>query len=60
MRSEIRGQLACLMGGRAAEQLTCASISTGAMDDLKRATELAARAISVGVGCGLRWQAGRG
>lgn len=27
--SEIRGQLAMLMGGRAAEQLTCASVSTG-------------------------------
>jgi cell division protease FtsH len=28
--SEIKGQLAMLMGGRAAEQLTCASVSTGA------------------------------
>jgi len=27
--SEIRGQLAMLMGGRAAEQLTCDSVSTG-------------------------------
>lgn len=27
--SEIRGQLSMLMGGRAAEQLTCASVSTG-------------------------------
>ena len=29
--SEIRGQLAMLMGGRAAEQLTCSSVSTGAV-----------------------------
>ena len=47
--SEIRGQLAVLMGGRAAEQLTCESLSTGAVDDIKRATELAQRAVSVGV-----------
>jgi len=44
--SEIRGQLAMLMGGRAAETLTCASVTTGAMDDIRRATELAARTIS--------------
>ncbi|KAF5831580.1 ATP-dependent metallopeptidase Hfl [Dunaliella salina] len=44
--TEIRGQLAMLMGGRAAETLTCASVTTGAMDDIRRATELAARTIS--------------
>lgn len=32
--SEIKGQLAMLMGGRAAEQLTCASVSTGARNVL--------------------------
>ena len=38
---EIRGQLAMLMGGRAAEQLTCSAVSTGAVDDIRRATDLA-------------------
>jgi hypothetical protein len=32
--SEIRGQLAMLMGGRAAEQLTCAGVSTGEQQGL--------------------------
>lgn len=32
---EIRGQLATLMGGRAAEQLTCTAVSTGAPSKLE-------------------------
>ncbi|KAL0030458.1 hypothetical protein WJX79_006749 [Trebouxia sp. C0005] len=44
--NEIRGQLAMLMGGRAAEELTCGHLSTGASDDIRRATELAYRAVS--------------
>lgn len=44
--SEIRGQLAMLMGGRAAEHLTCAAVSTGAMDDIRRATDLAYKSVS--------------
>lgn len=44
--SEIRGQLSMLMGGRAAEQLTCASVSTGAVDDIRRATDIALRSVS--------------
>lgn len=44
--NEIRGQLATLMGGRAAEALTSASVSTGAVDDIKRATDLAHRAVA--------------
>lgn len=43
---EIRGQLAMLMGGRAAEQSTCAAVSTGAVDDIRRATDLAYKAVS--------------
>ncbi|GLC33743.1 hypothetical protein PLESTM_000106500 [Pleodorina starrii] len=43
---EIRGQLAVLMGGRAAEHLTCAAVSTGAADDIRRATDLATRSVS--------------
>lgn len=44
--NEIRGQLAMLMGGRAAEELTCSHLSTGASDDIRRATELAYRSVS--------------
>ncbi|KAL4429196.1 hypothetical protein ABPG77_010175 [Micractinium sp. CCAP 211/92] len=43
---EIRGQLAMLMGGRAAEELTCDSVSTGAVDDIRRATDMAYKAVS--------------
>ncbi len=35
-----------LMGGRAAEQITCDAVSTGASDDIRRATDLAQRAVS--------------
>lgn len=44
--TEIRGQLAMLMGGRAAEELTCSNVSTGAVDDIRRATDLAMRFVS--------------
>ncbi|GAX82457.1 hypothetical protein CEUSTIGMA_g9884.t1 [Chlamydomonas eustigma] len=50
--SEIRGQLVVLMGGRAAEMLTCEAVSTGASDDIRRATEMAQQAVSeYGLGC---------
>ena len=35
------------MGGRAAEQVTCGRLSTGASDDLKSASSLAYQAVSV-------------
>ena len=44
--SEIRGQLCMLMGGRAAEQITCTSVSTGAVDDIRRATDLANKSVT--------------
>lgn len=44
--SEIRGQLAMLLGGRAAEHLFCHAISTGAVDDIRRATDLAYKAVT--------------
>lgn len=44
--SEIRGRLAMLMGGRAAEELTVGPVSTGAMDDIRRATSLAYRSVA--------------
>ncbi len=40
-RKEILGFIAFAYGGRVAEELTCDDISTGAYDDIKRATELA-------------------
>ena len=42
-QSELRARLAVMMGGRAAEALTFDEVSTGASDDLARATDLARR-----------------
>ena len=42
-QSELRARLAVMLGGRAAEALTFGEVSTGASDDLARATELARR-----------------
>lgn len=44
--SEIRARLAILLGGRAAEMLTCDDVSTGAADDIKKATSLAYQTVS--------------
>jgi cell division protease FtsH len=41
--SELRARLAVMLGGRAAEALTFNEVSTGASDDLARATDLARR-----------------
>ena len=44
---ELRGRLAVLMAGRAAEEATGSGrVSTGASDDIQRATELAVRAVA--------------
>jgi len=40
-RSELRNRLAMLLGGRAAEALVIGEISTGAADDLGKATDIA-------------------
>ena len=40
-REELRDRLAVLMGGRAAEEITCGDLSTGARNDLEQATEIA-------------------
>jgi cell division protease FtsH len=42
---ELEDQLAIMMGGRAAERLMCGTISTGAVDDIQRATQLARRMV---------------
>jgi cell division protease FtsH len=40
-RAELENKMAVLLGGRASEQLVFAEISTGAADDLARATDIA-------------------
>jgi cell division protease FtsH len=43
---ELRGQIATLLGGRAAEEIVFKSITTGASNDLQRATDLAERMVT--------------
>jgi cell division protease FtsH len=40
-RQDLRGQLAVLLGGRSAEEIAFGEISTGAQNDLQRATDIA-------------------
>ena len=40
-RAELLNKMAVLLGGRAAEQVVCHEVSTGAADDLVRATDIA-------------------
>jgi cell division protease FtsH len=40
-RQEMLDQICVLLGGRAAEETECRDVSTGAQDDLERATEMA-------------------
>lgn len=44
--AELRGQIATLLGGRAAEEIVFNSITTGASNDLQRATDLAERMVT--------------
>jgi cell division protease FtsH len=44
--TEISGQIATLLGGRVAEELVFGRISTGAADDIQKATDLAEKAIT--------------
>jgi len=43
---ELEDQIAIMMGGRAAEQLMVGTSSTGAVDDIQRATQLARRMVT--------------
>jgi len=43
---ELRGRISTLLGGRAAELVVFNKISTGASDDIQKATELAEKAIT--------------
>ncbi|MBD2015906.1 ATP-dependent metallopeptidase FtsH/Yme1/Tma family protein [Microcoleus sp. FACHB-53] len=43
---ELRGQIATLLGGRSAEEVVFGNITTGAANDLQRATDLAERMVT--------------
>ncbi len=45
-REELEDRIAVMLGGRAAEQVFCGTISTGASDDIQRASELARRMVT--------------
>jgi cell division protease FtsH len=44
--AELRGQIATMLGGRSAEEIVFGSITTGASNDLQRATDLAERMVT--------------
>jgi cell division protease FtsH len=46
LEDELRGQLTTLLGGRAAEEIIFGKVSTGASDDIQKATDLAERAVT--------------
>ncbi len=46
LEDELRGQLATLLGGRAAEEVMFGKVSSGASDDIQKATDLAERAVT--------------
>ncbi|MCS7089965.1 MAG: ATP-dependent zinc metalloprotease FtsH [Verrucomicrobiota bacterium] len=46
-RSELYDRLKCLLGGRAAEELVFGEVSTGAQNDLERATSVARHMVAV-------------
>jgi len=43
---ELQDRIAVMLGGRAAEKIVCGEISTGASDDIMRASELARRMVT--------------
>jgi cell division protease FtsH len=45
-REELRDRICVMVGGRAAEEVVCGDISTGAHDDLQRATETARQMVT--------------
>jgi cell division protease FtsH len=45
-RSELLGKIAMLLGGRAAEEIVFGDVSTGAQNDLEKATEIARRMVA--------------
>ncbi|WP_306459854.1 ATP-dependent zinc metalloprotease FtsH [Dolichospermum heterosporum] len=47
IEDEIRGRIAILLGGRAAEEIVFGKVSTGAADDIQKATDLAERTVTI-------------
>jgi cell division protease FtsH len=47
IEDELRGRIATLLGGRAAEELSFGKVSTGASDDIQKATDLAERYVTL-------------
>jgi cell division protease FtsH len=47
VEDELRGQIAMLLGGRSAEELVMGKVSTGASDDIQKATDLADRYVTI-------------
>jgi cell division protease FtsH len=47
VENELRGRLVSLLGGRSAEELIFGQVSTGAGDDIQKATELADRFVTL-------------
>ena len=47
IEDEIRGRIATLLAGRSAEEIVFGKVSTGASDDIQKATDLAERAITL-------------
>ena len=45
-RDELRDRICVMLGGRASEELACGDISTGAQNDLERATETARQMVT--------------
>ncbi|MDJ0676244.1 MAG: ATP-dependent zinc metalloprotease FtsH [Calothrix sp. MO_167.B42] len=47
VEDEIRGRIATLLGGRSAEEVIFGKVSTGASDDIQKATDLAERVVTL-------------
>ncbi|MEY2984739.1 MAG: hypothetical protein RLZZ568_1356, partial [Cyanobacteriota bacterium] len=47
IEDELRGRIVTLLGGRAAEELIFGKVSTGASDDIQKATEIAERFVTL-------------
>jgi cell division protease FtsH len=47
LESELRGRITTLLGGRSAEELIFGEVSTGASDDIQKATDLAERFVTL-------------
>ncbi len=47
VEDEIRGRIATLLGGRSAEEIVFGKVSTGASDDIQKATDLAERYVTL-------------